>query len=312
MNVLPPTNGDTPLDQSYLDQLKSSWQNERGGGDIHQQVFAMQDFYNQFGRYPTRAELSSISPNYAGDPNLTNSGLGRQAVGQYYQDQINDPINRKKTDESNAGQYSGKVNEIFNQLLKHGASDAEVQHFGGLLASGQVDPYELQQFIMQTPEYQTNQDTAFRSSLNDELTNEDTKAFGRQKEDVISRFASAGRIGSTALDFALTDLMGKVAEKRQGFLANLSAAQYGSSKDSARADYGNLLNGMKDTTSYERTLADINRQRGWNVSDYNRQKDDYMAALKSQQRPWWQSALPGITQGVLGAGGQLGAAAILA
>jgi hypothetical protein len=105
---------------------------------------------------------------------------------------------------------------------------------------------------------------------------------------VISRFASAGRLGSSALDFALTDLMGKVAEKRQGFLANLSANQYQGNKESARADYGNVLNGMQDTTSYERDLNNTYRTRGWNVQDYNTQKQDWQEALRNaQKKPSW-------------------------
>lgn len=305
---LPPPQGDTPLEA--LPQYDMS----KPGGDIAQaRYYAGQDFYKMFGRNPTASELSMLAQAYyTGDKNLTNGANGQAAVAQYYQDQLNSPLVQKQITQAKSGQYTGTINDLYNELLKRGATSAEVQHFGGLLASGEVDPYELRSFIQQTPEYQSAQDVAFRSQVGNELANLDTQAFGRQKEDVISRFAGMGRSGSTALDFALTDLMGRIAEKRQGFLANLSAQQYGSNKENARADYGNILGQMQDTTNYGRSLNDQYRQRGWNVADYNRQKEDYFNALEQQKRPWWQYAVPGMTQGLLQAGGQIGAAAIMA
>lgn len=283
--AIDPTTGEDPL--ASLPQYGGA-----GGSSQAAEFYAGKDFADMFGRNPTRSELSMLANYYmSGDPNIANTAGGRSAVAQYYQDQVNSPKNQKKQNETKSGQYSGDINSIYQDLLKRGASDAEVQHFGGLLASGEVDPYELRQFIQATPEYQTSQDTAFRSTLGNELADLDTKAFGRQKEDVISRFASAGRLGSSALDFALTDLMGKIAEKRQGFLANLSASQYGSNKENARADYGNLLSNMDTNKKYEWGLQDQNRQRGWNVTDYNRQQQDYLRALQSMKTGGWREDL---------------------
>lgn len=260
-----------------------------GGSQQAADYYAGKDFFDFFGRNPTRSELATLSNYYiGGDPNIANTTGGRSAVAQYYQDQSNLPANRRERYGQDSGKYSGDIQSIYQDLMKRGATEDEVKHFGTLLASGELDPYELRSFIQATPEYQNQQDTAFRSQVGGELADLDAKAFGRQKEDVISRFSKMGRQGSTALDFALTDLMGKVAEKRQAFLSNLSASQYGSNKENARADYGQILNQMGANQDRTYGLNDTYRTRGWNVSDYNRQQQDWLSALKaSQKKPGW-------------------------
>lgn len=298
-------------DPRTLEWGKGEWR-DYGGGQKAAEFTAWRDFFELFGRNPTRSELSLVANNYiSGDKNILNTAGGKASLSQYYQDQSNLPANRRERLSKESGKYSGDVNSIYQDLFKRGATDAEVKHFGTLLASGEIDPYELRSFIQATPEFQAQQDKAFRTEVGGELADLDTKAFSRQKEDVISRFARSGRNGSTALDFALTDLMGQIAEKRQGFLANLSADQYRGNKDTARADYGTVLNEMGANRDRAFGLQDKYRERGWNVSDYNRQQDDYMRALAGQNKgPGWMDYLNTALNGAntfANAGGRNGA-----
>lgn len=255
--------------------------------------YITQAFLQYLGRGPTDTEIGMFGPSFGADPNIPDSDkvAGFAAIAQYATDQANLPANVRKKYTEQAGEYSGDVQGLFQDLMNRGATESELQHFGMLLASGEVDPYELRSFLEQTTEYQTAQDKAFRESLGEELTDLDTKAFGRQKEDVISRYAKMGRTGSSSLDFALTDLMGKIAEQRQGWLANLSASQYGSNKETAKSSYANLLNEMQTNQQRNWNLQDITRNRGWEVSDYNRQMSDWLRALEKQGQTSWIDSL---------------------
>lgn len=290
----------------------ASYKGDWAGRQNDEQYYAYQAFKKYFGREPSDAELAIATQSYVGgDRNIPNVAGGDAAVAQMAMDEQNLPVNQRKKFQEQAGERRGDVDSIMQDLFKRGASDAEVQHFGALLASGEVDPYELRAFVMETPEYRTQQDTAFREKVGGELADLDTKAFGRQKEDVISRFSKAGRLGSTALDFALTDLMGQIAEKRQGFLSTLSADLYRGNKESARADYGTMLSQMGADRDRSYGLQDAYRTRGWNVNDYNRQSQDYMRALSSQRggTPWWSLGAGALGAGLGSFGGPMGAAA---
>jgi hypothetical protein len=273
---------------------------EAGRGD--QGLYGQEDVNRQnvfnsiadaLGRIPSEDEYANLLPIWRQD-----ADLGRQAVSNY-----------KKTSpdylKAKAGEYSGDVGGVFQSLLNRGATQAELQHFGQLMATGEVDPYEIEQFVKSGTEYQTKQDTAFRSGLNTELQAAEAPETARQRENILSRYASMGRTGSSALDFAITDMLGKVAEKRQGFLANLSASQYGSNKATARSDYETSLGDYMKNWEAEKSKGPSYLNRAWNIGDYNRQSQDYANWVNSQKR---KSGLGGGIGSLVGAGvGALGA-----
>lgn len=201
---------------------------------------------------------------------------------------------------------AGDINGVYQQLLGHGASQSELDHFGKMLASGELDPYELNQFVQQLPEYQQKQDAQFRSGLNDELGKYDQSVFDREKENVISRFSQAGRLNSPSLDYALTDLMGKISENRSNYLAQLSAQQYGGNKDSARADYQTTLSKMLEGQNYNRArtdqLSDFYRGRSNDIADYQTQRSAYMDYLKAMPQQQSGSGIGGAIGSVIGTG----------
>lgn len=231
------------------------------------------------GRDVTAQDIDAIRPWFEGGDTE-----GRSYLTELKKQEASSPEALRKR----AGAYSGQVGNIFQDLLKRGASQQEIDHFGSLLASGDVDEYTLRSFVQQLPEYRTAEDKRFREGLSGELEGYDREAFGKAKEDVISRYARAGIQNSSALDFALTSLMGDIAKERNRYLTGLSTEQYGGNKALARADYEGNLNQYLSNRDYEKNRSYNTMQdylgRGRERADYDRQMQDYNRMLQSIPR----------------------------
>jgi hypothetical protein len=264
----------------------------KGYGD----EYIKQAFQKFFKRDPTATEIAMVFPTLGNDPNVHDIPGMESYVASLYQAQKGPEDERAKLDEK-IPQYSGDIQSIFSDLVKRGASADEIQHFGREMAAGNLDAYTLRQFVQSMPEYQTSQDKSFREGLSGELQGYDKKFFDTGKEDIISRYASMGRQGSSALDYALTDMLGKIADKRGEWLANLSATQYGGNKENARSDYEASVNRMIGDEAYSRAQKDALMQRGWNIQDYNTQSSDYDRWMASQKRNPGMGAASGALAG---------------
>lgn len=272
---------------------------------------AYQSFQSMMGRPPTSEEFAQIVPIFQ---QADGQKYGNAWLAQYKQQYDADPRNRLK----DAPRFSESINQQFQSMLGRGATQDEINHFGSLMATGNVDAYQLQDFLRGTTEYQQGQDKQFRSGLSKELEDSDVRYFDRAKQGVLSQFMQNGTMGSSALDSALADLMGQIAEKRQGFLSQVSSQQYGANKDLAIGNYNNARNDYFGEQAYKRGQAskqqDYYQGRSDNLTDYNRQQQDYMNYLNSQggrrKAPWGQIA-GGAIGGGIGAfmGGPTGAAA---
>lgn len=276
-------NGEAILPDSY----DHSWRGRGGSFEAMTSIF-WDDFRNQFGRNPTQSELNRLVPYYmSGDWNIGNTAGGRQKLSEYFSQSQNTPdkIYKRQQDEyrKNAPQYYDEVGNLYQQLIQRGATPEELDHFGVMLASGQTDPYEVSQFIKSSQEYQDAQDKQFRQGLNTELEGYDKTAFGRAKEDIISRYAQMGRSTSPALDVALTDLQSQLNEKRGQFLAGVSVSQYGGNKENAMGAYRSTIDdliGRRNANAgaiYDQYLDNTKSDRDF--SDYNREQFDYMRAM---------------------------------
>lgn len=206
---------------------------------------------------------------------------------QYKQNPSLDPTsaqnNRKPED------YSKSVTDTFQSTLGRAPTAEELQHFSQQIQSGATDAYGLSGFLKQQPEYTNPQDQKFRSGLNTELQNYDTQEFNREKGDVISAYGKNGMAPGTSpsLDYALTDLMGKIASNRSAYLANLSSSQYGGNKDLAVGNYKNTLDQMYSQNQQNRAVTMGQNQQffdqGIQGANYGRQMGDYMNYMDSQQ-----------------------------
>lgn len=236
--------------------------------------WAGQNAYGNFlqivGREPTLNELHQLIPIYQGG-----YAQGNAAVANYAQMQEQNPRNLAEK----APQYADDVNRVFQSQLGRSATPDELTHFGSAIATGNLDPYQLQDFLRGTTEYQTAQDKQFRQGLSSELENQDLSFFNKAKQNIISQFMQNGTYGSSALDSALVDLAGQLADKRASYLSNLTAQQYGGNKDLALGNYQNTQNQFLNERNYARDQArsafDYNRSRADELGDYYRQAADY-------------------------------------
>lgn len=259
--------GNTDID-SYLRQKYSG---VNSATDI-QNIQALKSFRSILGRDPTAQEYAQIVPIFQQANGQT---YGNAWLSQYAQQEAQNPANRVK----DAPQYAGQINPVFQSLLGREATQDEINHFGSLLATGNVDAYQLQDFLKGTTEYQSAQDKTFRSGLTQELEDSDVKFFDRAKQGVMAQFMRSGTGNSSALDSALADMMGQLAEKRGNFLSTVSANQYQGNKDLALGNYRGARDEYFGNQAYNRgqnqKQQDYFQGRSDNLTDYNRERDDY-------------------------------------
>lgn len=244
--------------------------------------YAFDTFSELVGRNPTESEFVSMLPYFQG---VNGRMTGAAYVSEFAQQEARSPEALARR----AGEYSDDVSRLFGETLGRGADQDELDYYGRLLATEQITPYEVEQLLKNTNEFRTAEDTRFRSSLSDELRGYDTKFFNDAQESVLRRASRAGGGSSTssALDFALTNLMGDIAERRGQYLAGVSAQQYGSNKDAARQDYLGTMDRYLRERDYERNTSDRERDYFRNRSDQNLdymiQRSDYLNYLNSQR-----------------------------
>lgn len=278
----------------YADQgindLASYTQQKYGFGNAKDAAYytAYKSAKDMLGRDLEANEFAQLAPMFY-NPADFGSGIatGRQALAAFAEQESKSPAKLGLK----APEHYGTVDKTVQDFLKRSATPEEQAHFGKLLASGELDPYELQGFIKSQPEYQAGQDKAFREGLNTELASYDTDFFNKAKEDVISRFArnqpGASISSNPSLDYALTELMGNISKERSKYLAGVSAEQYGGNKAAAREDYRTNLDRMFGEQDYTRgradTLSDYYRNRSDAAYDYATQRNDYLSALEKMQ-----------------------------
>lgn len=313
--------GDIGTYEEVWNRPESSQDPNRGvyawGDDANRTYqLAYNSFRQMFNRAPTQNEFSQIMGAFQGPNSAINGRAYLANLQQMYQQNPHlDPSNVSKPDD-----VRNSVNQQFQSILGRAPTQDEAEHFAQAISSGQTDAYGLGSFLKQMPEYTNAQDKQFREGLSSELQGYDEKAFNRMKGDVISAYGANGmaagldqngRSLSPSLDYALTDMMGKIAENRGNYLAQLSASQYGGNKDLAIGNYQNTLNDMYSRNQSQRqnqmNYANQLTGQGFQGADYGQQMRDYMNYQNSQQnrpfnsRDWTQAGL-----GLAGTGIQAG------
>ena len=297
---------------------QGQWQGT-GGGETAQKYYAWKKFAQLFGRNPTQGELDQLYGAYgAGDANKTNVGQGDSVIAQYYNQQTNTPEKQYADQQAaylkDAPKFYDQINQQFQSSVGRDATQEEKDHFGSLLASGQVDSYGVGQWLSQLPEAVTKQDQAFRTGLSSDLQKQDAQYYNEQVlPGIQSQFANQGRdINSSGFANSLALAAQGQNRQREGFLSNLTAAQYGGNKQNAYDQYLNSVGryqGMQDY-SRQRTdmLSDQTRNRTYDIQNFNMQKqayDDYLSRYGKRSSGAGIGALAG---GLLGAGLGIGLA----
>ena len=287
-----------------------------------------EEFTRTVGRRPTADEankfytdvLRGTDAGYAATP----SDLA-PILKSYVSDTYSDVAAKEK--QANLGkeaqQHYGTVNQLFQSSLGRDASQAELDHFAKLKASGEADDYSLGEALKNIPEYQERQDNTARESLRGELQTADKRFLTEEAAPAIqSRFAQQGRyVGpeSTALASAFANAGQALNVDRERFLATAGREDYTNRRQQAIQGYLDTLRRgyAKEDYGVARSdaLADVARNRGYEIQDYDKQKRAYDEYIKNMGRRksggGVGSLIGGVAGGVLGAyaGGPSGASA---
>jgi|GEM_PF-2569150 len=263
----------------------------RGGSQQAAEHYAATDFQSMFGRLPTKSELAQVSAAYmSDDPNVANVSGGKAFVGQYYNQIQNSPdkqaARQKDEYKKNAPQHYGSIDQMFQSSIGRAASDQEKEHFGSLMASGQLDAYQLGQFVNQLPDSVRKQDKEFRTQLSGELDTQNQQYFSdKVMPSIQNKFLQQGRsVDSSGYASALALAAQDQSNNRESFLSNLSASQYQNQTANARGDYQDTLNRYYGNQDYSRDrnafTADRTYGRLNEMQDYNTQKQAYDQYLR--------------------------------
>lgn len=281
-------------------------------GMADETLYATQDFQSIFGRAPTAVELAQALPAYVdpNNPHIPNKAGGKAFIADMFQQQENTPdkiYSRQQAQYlADAPKFKDQINNLFKSNYGRDASTDELSHFGAIMASGNQDAYQLQQFLQQQPEYQTKQNEKFQSDLSGKLAGYDETYFKNNiLPSIQEAYAKQGRsFDSSAFANSATQSAEQQSADRGKYIAGLSASQYGDVEDRAYSDYANAVANANTLTNaginakYAGVQNTINRSN--EISDYNMQNQLYNQYLaKYGKRNPVAGALQG---GISGAG----------
>lgn len=286
------------------------WQQQGKAND--DKSWAYDGFYKSYGRAPTTDELAQVLPAYAGaDAHTTNNAQGDAYVSQLHQATENTPdklyAKQQAEYQKNAPQHYDSIQQLFQGTLGRQADQSELDHFGSALASGQVDQYDLQQFLQQQPEYQTAQNEKMRTGLSGQMAANDQRQFGEKILPTIQQnFAKQGRsFDSSGFQAQAANAAQAQNTDREGFLNTLQAQQYGGVQERAYQDYANQVANQQN-----RVNSGINAQyqgiqnaqnRSNEIGDYNTQAQLYNQYLAKYGKR--NNGMGGLIGGLAGIGG---------
>lgn len=211
--------------------------------------------------------LAQVLPTYMStDPNKANVAGGDAFVASLKQQQDNTPQNIYKQQQqgyidqynTNKGSIDSQVSGAFQSMLGRAPTADESQHFGMLIASGE-DPYQVQQALQQTTEYQNAQtqkytdqqaaaqqkQTAANEQANQKFISDLTPQLQQSNADYFSKYimpsiqANAGASGRSLDSSGVSSQLANAGQQQnyqlQNYLAQLSGNLYGSAQ---QASYG--------------------------------------------------------------------------
>lgn len=292
-----------------LRQLQLDPRGNEGHQDWANNTALLTQFQSMYGRNPTQQEINRLSPYYTSDPIL-----GAQVLQSQFDQYKKSPEYIKS--QSNYGDNLNSVNEQFKSLLGRDATNAEKEHFGQLLGSGELDNYQLGTFLQQLPEYVNAQDKKFREDLTPELQNSQANYFKEYiQPGIVSQNAQRGIYDSSGIDNAFAQAAKQQNYDMQDYLSKLSASQYGSNRAAALQDY--QTNQAQRYGQQNMALSNLYNTQNWqnqqaqDISNYNMQKNAYDQYIKNygKRSNGLGGLLGGSVGGLLGAyfGGPAGA-----
>lgn len=284
--------------QTISDRIKNG--QFQWGNVSDKSAVAIKQFNAVYGRNPTPGELTNALSLSGGD-------INGYIAGQKYQED-NSPAKLAAKQQAqylaDAPNHYDTVSQTFQGQLGREATQQEKDHFGALLAAGNTDPYQLQQFIQQQPEYQQTQNKNMRDQLSGQLQGYDQQYYNDKILPSIQQaYAKQGRsFDSSGFQAAATNSAQQQNTSRESFLANLSAQQYGGQQSNAYNAYAQQIAQQQQLSNsnlnaqYGNVQNTISRQQ--NFQDYQTQQNAYNQYLsKYGQRSGAQGAIGGAASG---------------
>jgi len=245
-------------------------------------VAPINDIYQKvYGRDATSDEQAAMMPYIDRDQGGYELAMAQAVAEKKAADNTPDKIAKKKQDEdlTNAPQHFDAVQNLFQSNLGRAATQDELNHFGSLLASGTTDPYQLQQFLQQQPEYTTTQDQKMREGLSGTMQTNDKNYFENSILPSIQQtFAKQGRtVDSSGFANSATQSAQQQNTQREQFLSSLTASQYQGRQANAYSDYANMIQNQNALTN-----AGINAQYGNVQNSIKRMQDVQDFSIQQQ------------------------------
>lgn len=165
-----------------------------------------------------------------------------------------------------------QFNDLYQQHLGRDISQDEWKYLSKFANDEGLQNHEIGQIIQGTPEYQTNLLNKNTQQFGDTLNAQNGAILDQAAVAANSHFANLGRPVTSAQGASVMQAGGQLAQARQSALADF---------------YGRGLNNIQGLSQSQGTnamnrgygLRDEARQRGYQIEDYYRQKNDYADAM---------------------------------
>lgn len=189
-----------------------------------------------------------------------------------------------------------QIREQFSQILGRGPTQAEIDYLSKFMAEGSLQAHEIGQLLQGTPEYQSTQLNKNTAQYGEQLNQQNAAILDQAGAAANSRFASLGRPNTSAMGASVLAAGGQLAQQRQSALADF----YGRGLQQNAA-----LGAQQGQQAMARGygLRDETRQRGYQIEDYYRQKND--AADYEKAHSGWNAITPEfVASGLFSLGGK--------
>lgn len=237
-------------------------------------------------------DLNSVMELFTGDKDQFNS-LAAAKLDSLRVNKLQNP--------TISDQQSSDASRVIKEIYGRDAQPDEVAFFSKELASGS-SPYEIAQFLQQTPEYQKAQAAKERQAIDQELQASEGQVYEKALPQIIGSYMKAGRLNSSGLDSALANARTELATQRQGLLSGYAREDVVGARNQGFQNYLRQSEPMNQRNlgisqaAWQRPfeLADRTYQRQNEVNDYNRQQSDFYRALDYQRQQSKQTGLYGL------------------
>lgn len=176
-----------------------------------------------------------------------------------------------------------QLNEQFQQLLGRPITQDEFKYLGKFMDEGNLSGHEIGSAIQSLPEYQQSQLDRNATAYGNKLNEQNSAILDQAAAATNSQFANIGRPVSSAMAASVAQAGGQLAQQRSSALAQFYA-------NGLQTNMGNQYSQGQNALQRGYGLRDETRQRGYQIEDYYRMKND--AADYERAHSGWNAITP--------------------